>query len=116
MTDVFKRPEKKAIRRKLVNAAIATLERDGWKLAPVRGTGKGRVRRISKGGVSRLALIRTTQDTWIAFPRDSDDEKWVTLADVDVVVAASVDNPADPKFALVHMIEATEMRERFDRA
>jgi DNA-binding PadR family transcriptional regulator len=116
MTDIFKRPVKKEIRVQLVQAALQTLEDQGWKVAKVRGVGKGRVRRITKNGKSRLAAIRTTQDTWIAFPRDDDDTKWVTLADVDVVVAVSVDDPPNPKFAQVHMIEAKEMRDRFDRA
>ena len=56
------------------------------------------------------------QDTWIAFPRDRQDKKWETLADADAVVAVTVDNPDDPKFAQIHMIDGNEMRERFDRA
>lgn len=116
MTDVSKTPEKKRIRKRLVAAALETLERQGWKVTRVTGVGTGRVRRISRNGTSRLAAIRTSQDTWIAFPRSLDDTKWITLSDVDVVVAASVDDPINPKFAQVHMIEADEMRDRFDRA
>ena len=40
----------------------------------------------------------------------------MTLSDIDVVLAVSVDDRHDPKFAQVHMIEADEMRQRFDRA
>lgn len=116
MTDVSSTPEKKRIRRALINAAISALENQGWKLTRVKGGGKGRVRRIAKDGESHLALIRTTQDTWIAFPRNQDDTKWVTLSNVDVVVAASVDDPARPKFAQVHLFDADEIRDRFDRA
>lgn len=116
MTDVSSTPEKKRIRRFLINAAISTLESQGWKVARVKGGGKGRVRRITKENASQLAVIRTTQDTWIAFPRNQDDTKWVTLSDVDVVVAASVDDPANPRFALVHLFDADEIRDRFDRA
>ena len=116
MTDVSKTPEKKRIRKRLVSAALETLEREGWTVARVTGVGTGRVRRISRKGVSRLAAIRTSQDTWIAFPRSLDDKKWITLSDVDVIVAASVDDPITPKFAQVHMFEADEMRDRFDRA
>ena len=116
MTDVSKTPEKKRIRIQLVNAAIQAVERQGWKVAKVHGGGTGRLRRISKNGTTRLMAIRTTQDTWIAFPRNEDDTKWVTLSDVDVIVAASVDDPANPRFAQVHMIDADEMRDRFDRA
>ena len=116
MANVTKTPEKKRIRRILVNAALATLEREGWKVAKVRGGGKGRVRRISRGSENLLAAIRTSQDEWIAFPRNDDDDGWVTLSDVDVVVAATVDDPASPKVAKVHLFDAAELRERFDRA
>src|SRR5690349_6749357 len=97
MANVTITPAKKRIRRILVNAALTTLEREGWKVAKVRGGGKGRVRRITKGNKSLLAAIRTSQDEWIAFPRNDDDTAWVTLSDVDVVVAAAVDDPANPK-------------------
>lgn len=40
----------------------------------------------------------------------------MTLADVDDVVAVSVDDRTSPRFALVHMIDADDMRDRFDRA
>jgi hypothetical protein len=35
---------------------------------------------------------------------------------VDAVVAVSVDDRENPKFALVHMLDAGDMRARFDRA
>lgn len=116
MTDVSKTPEKKRIRRALVNAALETLEKNGWKLARVKGGGKGRLRRISKNGKSQLAAIRTTQDGWIAFPRTGDDESWVTLSEVDVVVASSVDDRTNPRFALIHFFDAKQLLDRFDRA
>lgn len=40
----------------------------------------------------------------------------MTLSNVDVVLAVSVDDRYQPKFGQVHMIEADEMRKRFDRA
>lgn len=91
------------------------LEREGWKARKVSGYNGARIRRITRGGESRLAAIRTTQDFWIAFPRTKDDSAWATLSVVDVVVVASVD-PDDRTFARIHMIEAEEMRNRFDRA
>jgi hypothetical protein len=115
MTDVSQTAEKKEIRRALVDAALATLEQQGWAVAKVRGGGKGRVRRITKAGKSRLAVIRTTQDRYLAFPR-AEDGAWITLSDVDVVVAASVDDAVDPHFALVHIFDGDEMRQRYDRA
>ena len=116
MANVTKTPEKKRIRVALVNAAMSTLEKEGWKIERVRGGGKGRVRRITKGGKSLLASIRTSQDEWIAFPRTLDDTAWATLSEVDVVVAASVDDAKNPRFAQVHFFDAAELRQRFDRA
>ena len=114
MTNVSTR-EKTQLRRCLVNACAAVLEKNGWSISKATGFGKSRVRRIAKAGKSMLAAIRTTQDCWIAFPRTDDDVRWATLSDVDVVVVASVD-PEDSKFARVHMIDAREMQSRFDRA
>ncbi len=79
-------------------------------------SGKSSVRRITKGKLQKTVSIRTSQDTWIAFPRTSDDRAWATLAEVDYVVAASVDDQVNPQFAQVHLVPGDEMRERFDRA
>jgi hypothetical protein len=116
MANVTKTPEKKRIRRALVNAALKTLEQQGWKVARVKGGGKGRVRRITKNGKSHLAVIRTSQDQFLAFPRNEDDTGWVTLDDMEYVVAASVDDVEAPKTALVHIFDASDIRDRFDRA
>jgi hypothetical protein len=112
MTNVSKTAEKNRIRKILIRAALTALDQQGWQVARV----KGRIRRITKNGKSLLAAIRTSQDTWIAFPRTRDGKKWKTLSDVEVVVAASVDDPSNPKIALVHMFAAKELLERFDRA
>jgi hypothetical protein len=82
----------------------------------VPGSGKSSVRRITKGAVSKKVSIRTTQDTWIAFPRTEKDKGWRTLDEVDLVVPVSVDDPHNPKFGKVHMIDGDEMRDRFNRA
>jgi len=71
---------------------------------------------LTKGRKTKLISIRTSQSTWIAFPRDEKDEKWGTLSDVDAVVAAWVDDAETPRFAQVHLIPGDEMRDRFDRA
>ena len=78
--------------------------------------GKSSVRRITKGGESKLVSIRTTQDQWLAFPPKPEGTGWFTLDDVDVVVGVSVDANMPPKEALVHWLPAEEMRVRFDRA
>ena len=114
MTDVLG-PQKVRMRRFLVDSCFTVLERDGWEISKVSGFGNSRIRRIAKDGTSKLAAIRTTQDLWIAFPRTKDDARWATLSDVDVVVVAAVD-PDDSKFARIHMMDATELRGRFDRA
>ena len=72
--------------------------------------------RIVKGAEQHTVSIRTTQDTWIAFPRNDDDSGWVTLDDVDYVVTVTVDDKNSPKSGLVYMVNGDEMRERFDRA
>jgi hypothetical protein len=116
MTDIFKTPEKLSRKDMLFRIGIETLQQEGWKVERIPGIGKSSVRRITKGGKSRNVSIRTSQDTWIAFPRKKDDKSWKTLSEVDVVLAVSVDDRDNPKFAQVHMIEADEMRQRFDRA
>ena len=63
-----------------------------------------------------MVSIRTTQDTWIAFPRSTDDAGWVTLDDVDTVIVVTVDDREAPKWAAAYMVGAEEMRQRFDRA
>jgi hypothetical protein len=115
MTNVFTTPEKKDRRARLFQVGIEALQQQGWSVDRIKGFGSS-VRLITKGGKRRKVSIRTSQDTWIAFPRNHEDNGWGTLSEVDVVIAVSVDDRHNPKFAQVHMIEASEMRERFDRA
>ena len=115
MTNIFGRPEKLAIRKALFLAAVKALEGQGYKVDRVSRIGKSSVRRITKNGISKTVSIRTTQDMWIAFPRNDKNDGWGTLEGVDFVVAASVDKPDDPRKAKIHMIPADEMRARFDR-
>lgn len=91
------------------------LEQAGWRVERIQGIGKSSVRRIVKGSERHTVSIRTTQDCWIAFPRKDDGSGWVTLDDVDYVVAVTVDDKNDPKEASVFMLEGDEMRDRFDR-
>jgi hypothetical protein len=116
MTNVLGTPRKAYLRSRLFQIGVEALEREGWKVERIPRFGKSSVRRIRKGSDDKVVSIRTTQDTWIAFPRNEDDSRWVTLSDVDVVVAVSVDDPADPKYAQVHLIDGDEMRARFDRS
>lgn len=115
MTNVFATPRKVETRNELFQIAVEALEREGWKVERVPKVGKASVRRITKGETTLLASIRTSQDTYIAFQRNPEDTGWTTLDDVDRVVAVSVDDQHDPQFALVHVLDADDMRHRFDR-
>jgi len=116
MTNVYGTPEKASMKTQLFAIAVQALEKDGWKVERERGSGKSSVRRITKKGQSKLVTIRTSQDTWIAFPRTEGDKSWRTLDDVDAVVPVSVDDRENPKFAKVHLIDGDEVRARFNRA
>lgn len=116
MTNVYGSPAKLSMKTRLFLSAVGALEKAGWKVDYVQGSGKGSVRRITKGAESKIVSIRTTQDTSIAFPRIEGDKGWRTLDEVDAVVPVSVDDPRNPKFAKVHMIDGDEMRDRFNRA
>lgn len=116
MTNVYGSPEKVAMKTRLLRIAIEVLQRDGWKVEREPRSGKSSVRRITKGGESLLVSIRTTQDTWIAFPRTPGDKSWRTLDDVDAVVPVSVDDRENPRYAKVHLIDGDEVRARFNRA
>lgn len=116
MTNVSATQGKLTVRSLLFRAAEEALEKGGWRVERIPRSGKSSIRRITKGKLEKTISIRTSQDTWIAFPRTPDDRTWATLADVDYVVAASVDSRDNPRFARVHLIEGAEMRARFDRA
>jgi hypothetical protein len=116
MTNIFKTPEKVERKERLFQIGIETLQQQGWTVTKEKGLGKSSVRRIVKNGESKRVSIRTTQDQWIAFPPRPKGKGWITLDDVDVVLAVSVDGNEPPREALVHWFDAQEMRERFDRA
>ncbi len=116
MGNIFASPEKATIKTQLFQAGVKALEQEGWKVERIPKVGKSSIRRIVKGNESKVATIRTTQDTYIAFPRDAEDKEWLTLAMADMVVAVSVNDQANPKLAQVHFIDGDEMRDRFDRS
>jgi hypothetical protein len=116
MTNVYGTPEKVRMKAQLFGIAVQALQNQGYVVERVPGSGKSSVRRITKNGKSRVVTIRTSQDTWIAFPRMEGDKKWRTLDEVDAVVPVSVDDRENPKFAKVHLIDGDEARARFNRA
>lgn len=116
MTNIFKKPEKFPRKTLLFQIGVEALEKAGWTVERVQRSGKSSVRKIAKGGESKIVSIRTSQDMWIAFPRNDDDTGWKTLSEVDAVLAVSVDDKENPKFVRVHLIPGDEMLARFDRA
>src|SRR5437868_33766 len=112
MTNIYKSPEKHHTKKRLFQIGVQTLQKEGWTVTKEK-LGKSSVRRIVKNGESKLVSIRTTQDRWIAFPPKPNGKGWVTLDEVDVVLAVSV-SPESRKVAWVHWVPANEMRKRFD--
>jgi hypothetical protein len=115
MTNIFKSPEKHDRKRRLFQIGVQALQKEGWTVTREK-LRKSSVRRITKNGERKLVAIRTTQDRWLAFPSKPNGTGWITLDDVDVVLAVSVDGNVPPREALVHWLPAAEMRERFDLA
>ncbi len=116
MGNIYKKPEKLDIQKQLLNIAVQSLENIGWKVERVRRGGKPSIRRITKDGQSKIISIRTSRNTQIAFQPINLGTGWKTLDEVDAVVAVSVDDKTNPKFAKVHFIDGNEMRDRFNRA
>lgn len=108
-------PGKVEIRQFLFATAISELERNGWKVERIPRAGKGSLRLITKGAERKKISIRTSQDTWIAFPRNETNTGFATLEDVDVVIAASLAEKHDATTAKFHWIEGDDMRARFNR-
>ena len=108
-------PGKVAIRKFLRTTAVQELKKLGYQVERIPRAGKGSLRRITKDGVSKTVTIRTSQDTWIAFPRNSDNTGWSTLEDADLVVAASLTEKGGDR-ANFHLMDADDIRARFDRA
>lgn len=108
-------PGKVAVRNFLRTAAVKELEKLGYKVERIPRAGKGSLRRLTKDGVSKTVTIRTSQDAWLAFPRNDDDTGWLTLEDADLVVVASLTHK-DSALANIHLMDADDVRARFDRA
>lgn len=115
MTNVYSSPEKLSMKNFLFTTAVESLESDGWRVERIPRSGKSSVRRITRGSVSKVVAIRTSQNTWIAFPHLADGS-WRTLEEVDLVVASSVDDEFLPKTVKVHVLDGDDVRARFARA
>lgn len=102
--------------RLLVDAAKKALREQGYTMSRIPGRGLSNVWHISKGGKTQVASIRTTRDRYIAYPPLDGGKRWKTLDDVDVVVAASVNDKHDPEKIEVYVFPADEVRKRFNDA
>ena len=116
MTNIYMTPDKLPTRDRLLQIGYEVMEKKGWSLERVPGIGKSSVRRLVRGGESKLVSFKTTQDQWLAFSRTGDDKAWSTLQDVDAVVVISVDDCESPRHANVHFIDKADLLPRFDRA
>lgn len=102
--------------KRLFQIAVKALKDDGWHVERIDGCGKASIRRISKDGDSKVVSIRTTESNRIVFSRAGGNNRWLTLDEVDAVVAVSVDSKDNPKFVKIHMLDGQDVRLRFDRA
>lgn len=98
----------------LVEAAKRGIQEQGFTMERVPGRGLSNIWNITKGGKTRVAAIRTTQDRWYAFPPLKGGTAWKTLDDMQVVIVAAVDNREYPQNVEVYVFPADEVRERFD--
>lgn len=114
MGNINKTPEQSALRKELFRIGLEVTEQHLGKTERIPRLGKSSVRLVRNGKEEYKVAIRTTQDGWIGFQRDG--EEWNTLAGMDWVVIAAVDDRHNPKLARVHVISGDEMRDRFNRA
>ena len=100
---------------RLVEAAKRAVREEGYEVVRLPGRGLSNMFKITKGGKTELAAIRTSQDRWFAFnPNEKDG--WKTLDEVEHVVVAAVDVPGDAQKIIVHLLPAADVRKRFTAA
>ncbi|RZJ02110.1 MAG: hypothetical protein EON90_00500 [Brevundimonas sp.] len=115
MTNVYATPEKAQLRRGLLHLGLQTLRGQGYAVRRSPGSGARQVYEAAKGDETLRIAVRTSQDTWFAFPRLADDSGWLTLDEVDWVLVASIDTPHQPTEARVHWMPADDVRARFEQ-
>ena len=98
---------------KLFDIGIKGLERDGWTISKIPGSGKSSHRKIAKNGEEFVVVIKTTQEAWPSFQRT--DTSWNTLPDVDKVVVVSVQKKGS-NLVKVHLIDGKDLLQRLDQA
>jgi hypothetical protein len=100
--------------RLMVGAALRGAERSGFALTRQPGRGLSNTWQLEKQGEAYVAAVRTTRDRWIAFPPLEGGNKWKTLDNVEKVLVAAVDDPANPQNVDVYLFPAEEVRKRFN--
>lgn len=99
-------------RNHMTVCAINALEAQGYKVQKVPGRGLSSIWTYENGEDKGRLAIRTSQDTWFAFPRHSGG--WKTLDSVDKVVVAAVDHQDAPENIEVYLFSADEVRKCFN--
>ena len=84
MGNINKTPEQTALRKELFRIGIEVTEQQLGKTERIPRIGKPSARLVRNGNKQYKVAIRTTQDGWIGFQRDS--EGWNTLTGMDWVV------------------------------
>jgi hypothetical protein len=98
----------------MVRGAIKGAEQGGYTLKRQPGRGLSNTYEVTKGGKTKVASVRTTQDRAIAFPPLKKGTHWKTLSDVELVLVSAVDDKDDPQNVDVYLFPADEVRKRFD--
>lgn len=100
--------------RLMVRGALKGAEQAGYTLKRQPGRGLSNTYEMTKGGKTKVASVRTTQDRWIAFPPLDQGKRWKTLDHVELVLVSAVDNRENPQSVDVYLFPADEVRTRFD--
>jgi hypothetical protein len=114
MTNRLKEMGETASWRLMVGAALRGAEQQGFVLTRQPGRGLSNTWQLDKEGETAVAAVRTTRDRWVAFPPLEGGAKWKTLDNVERVLVAAVDDPANPQHVDVYLFPADEVRKRFD--
>ena len=114
MTKSEKKERKARIGRALSEAAVKALQSVGYEIEKRPQRGRGAIWTLKRDGAEQVAVLRTSQDRFIAFAPVG--EGWKPLDEVDVVVIAAVDDVDNPRNLEVYTMPADIVRETFKAA
>lgn len=98
----------KALRR----AAQEAAKKHGYSVEVLKGTGGARLR-LTKGGTSVLALVRTSSDGWLGWMRN-DEGEWRGIDDGQLIIAAVLDSKEPSSAATIYALKPEDVRKAFD--